>query len=520
MYRYLSLLPFIFISSNVVAQPESNISKGQETNFLVITVDDMNWDSVGAFGNKIKDITPNIDKIAAEGVKFDKAYVAASNCAPSRVAMQTGLYPQQSGARGFFYIDDKQTPSIATELRNNGFITGVINKSTDSNPAPRNEGYWDFRSGFNKVDKYSASSFGKKSANFFKEAKKIKKPFYLLVNIADPHKPNFNDPKATENGADANLPSRIIKELEITVPAFLPNLPAIRKDVRNYFNSVKRADDTVGHIMASLAKSGLAENTLVMFLSDHGMPFPFAKSSVYDNGLRTPMVMKWPGNIKAGTTYKDIVSVVDLMPTILDVADIELPKSQNYLGQALFANTTNTPTSKSEYAFGSFDENAKGYPVPMRGIISDEFNYVFNAWSDGKHTIKSAAMNHLTYKQMVKHSKNNKAITARVKHYTQRATEELCHLAVDPHCLVNLIDNPEYAAVQAELEKQIRAQMVRTNDYLLEAFDVKDDEKALQKFMDKQHKQAKQRAKELKWKRGSNIAGPTAKNTGLYQKTE
>ena len=494
-------------------------SKQQPTNVLVITVDDMNWDSVGAFGNEIKGITPHIDNIATNGVKFEKAYVAASNCAPSRVAMQTGLYPQQSGARGFFYIDDKNTPSIATQLRTNGFFTGVINKSTDSNPAPRNEGYWDFRSGFSKIAKYSAKSFGEKSTDFFNRVKKADKPFYLLVNIADPHKPNFNDPKATKKGADVHLPSRIIKESEVTVPGFLPDLPAIRKDVRNYFNSVKRADDTVGNVMAALNKSGLADNTLVIFLSDHGMPFPFAKSSVYDNGLRTPMVMQWPGKLTPGTTHKNIVSVIDLMPTILDVAGVKLANSQKYLGHALFKDGAEKISSNSQYAFGNFDENSKGYPVPMRSIISDEFNYVFNAWSDGKHTIQSAAMHHLTYKQMVKHAKANKDIAARVQHYKARVTEELCHLKVDPHCLVNLIDKPEYASIQAELEKQLRAQMIRTDDYLLEAFDVKDDKKALQKFMDEQHKQAKQRAQTLKWKRDSNIAGKTKKNTGLYQKS-
>ncbi|OUS27971.1 hypothetical protein A9Q98_08840 [Thalassotalea sp. 42_200_T64] len=211
MLKSLIMVFQSFIGVNAADKP---------TNILLVTVDDMNWDSVGAFGNNIKDITPHIDRIASEGTKYKRAYVAASNCAPSRVAIQTGLYPQQSGARGFFYINDDKTPTIATELKANGFFTGVINKSTDTNPSPDTNKYWDFRSGFNKVAKYSAKGFGEKSADFFSQVKQNKQPFYLVVNIADPHKPNFNDPKATNKGADVHAPSRIIAESEVTIPSF------------------------------------------------------------------------------------------------------------------------------------------------------------------------------------------------------------------------------------------------------------------------------------------------------------
>lgn len=516
MYNRLFLLPVLLFFLCCSVQAEQKVVNKSVVNILLITVDDMNWDSVGTFGNTIKDITPNIDQLASEGMKYPKAYVAASNCAPSRVAIQTGLYPQQSGARGFYYIDDNHTPSIATELRKNGFYTGVINKSTDTNPAPLNDKYWDYRSGFNKVDKYSAKGYGDKSATFFNQVKARNQPFYLVVNIADPHKPNFNDPKATKKGADIHSPSRIIAIDEVTVPEFLPDIPAVRKDIRNYFNSVKRADDTVGEVLKSLEQSGLEQDTLVIFLSDHGMPFPFAKSSVYDNGLRTPMVMKWPEKIQAGSISKDIVSVIDLMPTLLDVADLELPKQQSYLGKALLNKENKDVLAERKYAFGSFDENAHGYPVPMRGVISNDWNYVFNAWSDGEHQIKSAAMNHLTFRSMEKKAKKDSNINARVEYYKYRATEELCNLKHDPHCLVNLADNPQHASVKKQMQMAMRQQMVKTGDYLLAAFDVRDDKKALQTFMNAQHQQAKERAASYKWKRGSNIAGSTSKNTFLY----
>lgn len=504
-----------FLTLTVLSISNTAIAKGQinQPNILLITVDDMNFDSVGAFGSAVENITPNIDEIAREGRLFEKAYVVASNCAPSRVAMQTGLYPQQSGARGFFYIDDKKVPSIASTLRDAGFYTGVINKSTDTNPSPRNEAYWDSRSGFSKVQKYSAKGYGEKSDEFFVKVKKSNKPFYLVVNIADPHKPNFNDKKATKKGADVHEPSRIYKSKEVVVPSFLPDIPAVRKDVRNYFNSVKRADDTVGEVMKSLEKSGLEKNTLVVFLSDHGMPFPFAKSSVYNNGLQTPMVMKWPEKIPAGSVESNIVSVVDLLPTFLDVAGLNLPVGQEYLGEALLSS--DTKSLESRVAFGSFDENARGGPSPMRGVITKEWNYVFNAWSDGETQMQSATMSHQTYKAMNKAAKKDKELKARVDHFKFRSVEELCHLKTDPACVNNLIDDPKYAEVKQALRSKVREQMLKTNDYLIEAFDNKNDKEFLKKFMQTQRQQSMSRAKKLRWKRGNNIAGPTNSNKEL-----
>lgn len=486
-----------------------------QVNILLVTVDDMNWNSVGAFGNPIADITPHIDQLAREGRRFERAYVAASNCSPSRVAIQTGLYPQQTGATGFFYVDDRAAPSIATELRSNGYFTAVINKIADTNPSPEASRYWDVRDNFDGAQKYSARAYGERSAAVIDQAKKRGQPFYLVVNIADPHKPNFNDPQATSAGADAYAPSRIITEAEVTIPGFLPELPRIRRDVRNYYNSVRRADDALGQIMQSLRASGMEDSTLVIFLSDHGMPFPFAKSSVYDNGLRTPLIMRWPGRIQPGGVEPGIASAIDLMPTILDAAGARMPSARPYFGRALLrpGQPEQTP-----YAFGSFDENAKGYPVPMRGVISRDWGYTFNAWSDGEHAIKNDDMNHASFREMERRAGEFPAVKARLDYYLTRPTEELCHLAVDPDCLVNLAQDPAHAGVLAEMRAALRAQMARTGDYLLEAFDARADRARLRAFMRRQHQAAKDRAAKLQWKRETNIEGRTRSHGDVFRK--
>ena len=509
--RFLAIWAALIGSPLALAdEPEA-----ERVNILLITVDDMNWNSVGAFGAPIRDITPHIDALARDGRRYERAYVAASNCAPSRVALQTGLTPQQTGATGFFYIDDSHIPTIATRLRANGYLTGVIGKPTDSNPSPDARKYWDVQENFGAARKYSAAAVGSASARYFAAARREAKPFYLVVNVADPHKPNFNDAGAAASGADDYAPSRIIAEAEVRVPGFLPDLPGIRADVRNYQNSVKRADDTVGAIMAALDASGLADETLVIFLSDHGAPFPFAKSSVYDNSLRTPLVMRWKGRIPPGSVARDLVSAVDLMPTVLDAAGIAMPDGADYTGRSLLREGI----PPRAYVFGSFDENARGYPVPMRGTIGRDWAYVFNAWSDGEHVLRNDDMNHASFKQLVRHAPANRAAKARLDYYLAPPVEELCHLRVDPDCLVNLADDPAHAAVLEEFRAATREHMSRTGDYLLEAFDVRADRDALRGFMRRQRDAAQDRASRLQWKRPENIAGPTRGNRELYRKS-
>jgi N-sulfoglucosamine sulfohydrolase len=509
--RVLALLAVLFGATLPVSADPSP----RPPNILIVTVDDMNWNSVGAFGAPIEGITPHIDALARTGRRYERAYVAASNCSPSRVALQTGLTPQQSGATGFFYIDDTDTPTIATELRRAGYFTGVIGKPADSIPAPRGGTYWDFQENFGAARKYSAAAVSQSAARFIGTARRAEKPFYLVVNIADPHKPNFNDAEAAASGADAYAPSRIIAEDEVSVPGFLPDLPGIRRDVRNYQNSVKRADDTLGAIVAVLAASGLEEETLVIFLSDHGMPFPFAKSSVYDNGLRTPLVIAWSGRIAPGSVESGLVSALDLMPTILDAAGIAMPDGRDYTGRSLL----DAAAPPRAHMFGSFDENARGYPVPMRGTIGRDWAYVFNGWSDGEHALKNDDMNHASFKQLVRHAQTDPAVKLRLDYYLSPPVEELCHLKLDPDCLVNLAGDPAHAGVLKELREATRAQMLRTDDYLLEAFDAREDRSALRAFMQRQREAAEDRAARLQWKRPENIAGPTKGNRELFRNT-
>jgi len=490
-------------------------AQNNQPNIIIITLDDMNWDSAGIYGNTILEITPNIDQLGKEGLVFEYGYVQASNCSPSRGVIMSGMYPHQSGMRGFYYVkpNQKTLPEI---LKDNGYFTGVINKTKDSSLSPNFDLYWDTILEFNSREKRSAPAYGTMVSQFLGRAKDSKKPFFCVVNIADPHKPFFNDDSSRKIGFDAFKPSKIYSSEDIEMPEFLPNKPKIKNEIINYYNSVKRGDDCVGYILESLKKSTQNENSIIFLLSDHGMPLPFAKSTVYQNGLRVPFLMHWPNQIFGGKkNNKDLVSAIDIGPTILDILNIPIPD--------YFEGFSFNPKSQNlspKYVFGQFDENAGGIPRPSRTIISNRYGYIFNAWATGKYEFKSAVNSHTSFKVMKSEAEINQKVKKRFEFWKFREIEELYDYHKDPNGLNNIIDDPKYKSVVRQLRIELKKQMQHTNDYMLIAFKNRDDKDFLNNWMEEQLLQANIRTKNLKWKRPRNNSGTTKYHTQLYQQNQ
>nr|WP_320154024.1 sulfatase [uncultured Draconibacterium sp.] len=505
---FLIILLCVFLNS-------SHASSKGKPNILFITVDDMNWNSIGAYGCKIPDITPNIDRLAEKGMRFEHAYVQASNCSPSRNVFQTSKYPHQSGMRGFFYVDAnfKSLPEI---MKDNGYITGVINKASDSSLSPDFDKYWNFNAKVGGIEKRSAALYGRQLNKFLTEAKSKNQPFYCVVNIADPHKPFFNDTQSIKKGFDTFKPSHIFSLEDVEVPGFLPENPEIKQEVLNYYNSVKRGDDCIGSVLDILEKSEFYDNTIVVFVSDHGMPFPYAKSSVYENGIRTPWIVLWPGNMKKGLVdSRHLVSAIDFMPTVLEIAKI--PSPSGLQGKSFYPILKGEEEETSKYVFAQFDENSGGIPRPTRTILNEKFGYIFNAWATGKLPFKSAAESHTTYKTMKVLSTSNEEVKERFEHWIYRSVEELYDYENDPNALNNLIDEPAYQEVVNQLRLELEKHMLQTNDYVLSAFQNRDNLDYLNEWMKKQNEEAIQRSESIQWKRNPNRSGSTKGNTELYK---
>ncbi|MFW6303449.1 MAG: sulfatase, partial [Candidatus Sumerlaeota bacterium] len=355
-------------------------------NILLITADDMNWDAVGAFGCPTPETTPNIDRLASEGIRFENGHVTIAVCQPSRSAIMTGRYPHQSGGEGFHKLRFSDIPLLPERLRESGYTVGILGKVGHSTPY----GAFNWNMMFDMPELGQGRNpeiYYTCARSFMETARETGRPFFLMANSHDPHRPFYGNDKEEwyEEGGEnppAAVPSKAFTAEEVTVPGFLPDLPEVRLEISEYYNSVRRCDDTVGRILDALRETGQEDNTLVLFLSDNGMAFPFAKTNCYLNSTRTPWIMRWPGRIKAGRVdFEHFVSGIDILPTFLDAAGIEIHEGVS--GRSFLPLLEGNKQGGREYVFTTFNQTAARNNYPMRCVQSKKYGYIYNPWSDG-----------------------------------------------------------------------------------------------------------------------------------------
>ena len=466
-------------------------------NLLLITVDDMSADSIGAFGCKLPDTTPNIDRLAAEGLRFTQAHVQVGNCMPSRNVMWSGRYPHNNGVEGFYQVKNPGYPVLVDLMKDAGYFTAIRHKVSHSTPYHPYD--WDLvldtLPDGTKAHVKDPVSYGVSTTRGIQAAKAESKPFCLLINIADPHKPFHAEGKRGETIPDPHTPSRVFTPDEPPTPGFLFEDPVVSKELAHYYSSVRRADDGVGHILQALEDSGQAGNTLVMFLSDHGMPLPFAKTQLYHHSTHTPLVFRWPGVTKSGSVDdKHMVSAVDFVPTLLDVVGADHP--QGIDGHSFAPLLAGRTQEGRDLVIKEYNENAGGSRDPMRAVQTERLLYLFNPWSNGKRVMATATTGTPTYRRMAELAETDQTIAARHDLYQHRVVEELYDVQNDPDCLLNLIDAPAHQQELARLREALEAWMVRTGDHMLDVFRNRQDPEAREAYVQQKEKEAAERRKQ------------------------
>ncbi|RMF43482.1 MAG: heparan N-sulfatase, partial [Planctomycetota bacterium] len=224
-------------------------------NVLIITVDDMSCDSVGAFGARLRDTTPNMDRLAQQAMRFEYAHVQVGNCMPSRNVMWSGRYPHNNRVEGFYQIKDPDYPVLCDLARQAGYFTAIRHKVSHS--TPYSPYAWDLNLDAppdgTRPHVKDAASYGASTRMAIEAARLAGKPFCVLINIADPHKPFYSEVK---RGVDPHVPSRIYSAEEVPIPGFLHDDSVIRAELARYYSSVRRADDAVGSVLDALEQSG------------------------------------------------------------------------------------------------------------------------------------------------------------------------------------------------------------------------------------------------------------------------
>ena len=470
--KHRNLRPTAIVAVLAFGLLASAATAAERPNVLYITVDDMNWDSVGVFGCTVPNITPNIDKLASEGMRFEHGHVTIAICMPTRAVWMTGRYPHRSGALGFDHINPG-VPTLLETLKDAGFFTGIMAKVRHA--VPTRGSAWDVVVEPNELKNgRDPQLYYEHSKKFFAQAKASGKPFFLMANSQDPHRPftasadearaRLTDAESTNHQYGGGFPEATLAfdPADIPVPGFLPDLPDVRRELAEYYTSVRRADEMTGAVLRALDDSGLADRTIVMFLSDHGIAVPFAKTNVWMHSTRTPWIVRWPGVVEPGTVdTRHLVSGVDLAPTILDL--LALPALPGADGRTFAPVLHGESQDGRDVVFTYMNVTVAPEWFPMRAVNDARLGYIYNAWADGQKEFFNNSMRGLTFPAMREAAADDPAIAARVEHLLYRAKEELYDYSVDPDALENLIDDPAHGD-RVERYRELLLEHMRTTD--------------------------------------------------------
>lgn len=433
-------------------------------NVLFFTADDMNHDSPAVCGGPIADLTPHVDRLAARGLRFERAYSTVAVCQPVRQTMLCGLYPHRSGSLGFFPV----RPGVRTlnqRLRDAGYLISRFGKGKHMQPAEQ----FCCDVGDDTISRHP-TRLAEATRAFIRMAKARGKPFFHNVNCYDPHRP-FIGMQGPDDLAGGEPPSRRVGLDEITaVPGFLEDLPDVRRELAGYYTNVRRLDDALGAVLAVLDEEGVADSTIVVFYGgDHGMSFPFGKSNSYEASSRGTLIVRWPGVTKPGAMDRGhMVSTLDFTPTLLDA--LGLPAIPDLDGRSFLPALRGREMAGWDRVFTQYNAAYGDNWLPMRCIRTKDRAYIWNAWSDGRKTYRTENMAGLTWKAMLAAAEQDPAVRARADFYAHRAPEEFYDLSADRFERTNLIASPAHQGEIEALRAELLATMRRTQDPFAEAF--------------------------------------------------
>lgn len=430
-------------------------------NLLILTVDDMDPSTMGYMGNR-HGLTPNLDRLAARSHVFAHNRGAAPICMPSRQAFMSGLVPHRNSPGGFTPMYEG-TPTICSILHEAGWYCAASHKI--EHMQPQTSFPWDDQAYGNDRNIHDHElAFIKAVA----AAKAAKRPFFINCNVNDPHRPFYGSAQAAERDHHDQGPYAIPRPVgpaDVEVPPFLEDLPDVRLELSQYWNSVQRADMAIGRVLSALDASGEAHNTVVIFCNDHGMPFPFSKATGYDHGTRVPALVSYPG-MGAPQRFETLACNVDIMPTALELLGAPTPDGID--GRSWLPRMRGEPVEAPEFIATYVNGVDDGRNFATRAIQDHRYLLIYQPWSDGQLQFRTDSSFGLTFPAMERAGASDPKIAERVKTYLFGVPVSFFDLETDPGQRRNLIDAPEHRARIARMRDALLHEMERTRDPQLE----------------------------------------------------
>ncbi len=445
----------------------------ERPNILLILSDDQSVPHLGCYGNP--DVrTPNLDRFAAEGMRFNRMFTASPQCVPSRAAMLTGRSAVAARMTRFNAPLPRGVVTLPELLREKaGYFTGICRRSFHldgpGKMGPATEAVYqqnDLRTFDGRVDfldRNSPRAQTKAKVNEFFDKLPAGRPWFLWVSFNDPHHPWDEDAVA-----DPPDPAKL------KLPPELPDLPGVRGDLSRYYGEVMRMDEEFQWVLDSVKERGFAENTLVVFAGDNGYAFPHGKGSLHDPGLNVPLLIRWPGRIKPGSVTDGLISGEDITPTCLDAAGIAAPREMS--GRSFVRLLRGEPHEGRKHVFAergvhgsaTFNEKttANGYDL-SRCVRSARYKLIYNCTPWMRYAPVDSARDPGWQQIVAAHEAGKLSPEHERAYFTDpRPIYELYDLERDPGELHNLAGTSELAQVERELRHALIEKMILDFDYL------------------------------------------------------
>lgn len=441
---YIRMNKFAFTSTMALASGLL-FAQDKRPNIVIFIADDLGWEELGAYGNPVVK-TPNIDRLASEGTRFNNFFLAASSSSPSRSSILSGLYPHNTGAMN---LHEDMSPDVLLFpelLKRSGYYTMLIGKSHGTNHPEVKK----------KFDKLVLADWSKPwtMGDLWIDAldKRPKdKPFFMWAASIDPHRPfNQGTYKYPQD------PDKVI------VPPYIPDIPEIREELAGYYDEISRFDEHVGRVIDKLKEDNLLNNTLIIVMSDNGRPFFQSKTRVNVQGLKSAFIVYYPPLVKAGSQTNGLASAVDIAPTILDLTGIKKPHGMQ--GKSMVPMLKNNETEIRRFAFG--EHNWHVFMGFERVAISKEYVYIRNWIPELPIPPVAETLRMPAYKKILEMYQNKQL----EEKYTDcfiapRPSEELFALPKDIHCMKNLASSKKYQKMKEEMRNALNVWQESTGDF-------------------------------------------------------
>jgi len=452
-----------FLATGAALSVAPALSAGPDRpNILFAISDDQSFAHTGASGDPVVR-TPHFDRIAAEGVRFSHAYCCSPSCTPSRSAILTGQEPYRLEEAGNLWSTLRSKFDVYPDmLEAAGYEVGFTRKGWG--PGIDNAGGRSRNPAGDRFDDF---------ATFFSQ-RQSDRPFCFWFGSQDPH-------RTYEKGSGLRAGMKID---DVNVPDFLPDVPEVRSDILDYFFEIERFDRELGAILKRLEQAGELDNTVVIVTSDNGMPFPRAKTNLYDYGARMPLAIRWPERVPGGRVVDDFVSFTDFAPTILEAAGVE--KSTQMTGKSLLSTLTSNAAGRVDKSRDHVVmmrerhtvRRAGGVGYPMRAIRTYEHLYIRNYEPDRLPAGEAPNFGDIDDSPTKRYLIDNRE-SADVKRYFElacgkRPAEELYDMAFAGQ-IGNIVQRGAYDPIRADLSSRLDAHLKLTGDPRASGMDLKFD---------------------------------------------